>query len=89
MARNKSAEKRHRQSLKRRQYNRQFMARMRTFVKKARKAVEDSAAGAETAVREAQSVLARTAQKGVISKKAASRRIGRLAKALHAATKGA
>lgn len=87
MVRNKTAEKRHRQSLKRRDRNRHFTSMMRNAVKKARAAVEDNAEGAASAVREACSVIARVAQKGVIPKTTAARKISRLATALSKASK--
>lgn len=83
MANTKSAEKAARQSAKRQIANRVLLGGARTSVKKARLAIAsgDSAAATE-AVREAMSTLDRAAGKGVIHTNNASRRKGRLMKAL-------
>lgn len=81
MADHVSALKRNRQSLKRQARNRQVRARIRTFVRKAREALEGSdAAVATAAARTAESELARAARKGVLHPRTASRRASRLAK---------
>ncbi len=81
MANHKSAEKRNRQAQVRRLRNRMNKSRMKTELRKVNEAV---AAGAEddakVALRQAISVIAKTASKGTIHKKTASRKISRLTK---------
>lgn len=82
MANTKSAEKRHRQSLKRRARN----ITVRTNVKEAVKAARESIATKDTAkktdaLKVASKSLNKAASKGVIHKRTAARRISRLAKA--------
>ena len=79
MANHKSALKRMRQNAKRRAYNRMFRSRARTFVKRARLAIDtekpqDAVEATRTAMRE----LDRAASKGVIHKRNAARRKSRL-----------
>lgn len=79
MANHKSALKRMRQNEKRRAYNRMFRSRARTFVKRARLAIDtekpqDAVEATRTAMRE----LDRAASKGVIHKRNAARRKSRL-----------
>ena len=83
MANIKSQIKRNRQNEKRRIQNRIFRGRARTFVAKARTALE-SGNGEETqaAVLQAISELDRAATKGVIHKNNAARRKSRLMKRL-------
>ena len=85
MANTKSAIKRNRQNEKRRKRNRVYRGRARTFVKKARVAMENGdLEEARAATLEAISELDRAAQKGVLHKNNASRRKGRLMKQLAA-----
>jgi len=79
----KSQIKRNRQNEKRRVQNRIFRGRARTFVAKARTAL-DSGTGEETqaAVLKAVSELDRAATKGIIHKNNAARRKSRLMKRL-------
>jgi small subunit ribosomal protein S20 len=85
MANHKSALKRIRQNEKRREYNRAFRSRARTFVKKARTAIDGSdVQAAEEATRLAVQDLDRAASKGVIHKRNAARRKSRLMKQLNA-----
>lgn len=87
MANHKSAEKRHRQSLKRRTRNRSVKSAVRTALSKAQ---EDITAGSSSAVqtaRKAESALAKAAVKGVIHRKTAARKASRLAKASQRAKK--
>ena len=88
MANIKSQIKRNRQNEKRRIQNRIFRGRARTFVAKARTALE-SGNGEETqaAVLQAISELDRAATKGVIHKNNAARRKSRLMKRLAAVAK--
>jgi small subunit ribosomal protein S20 len=86
MANTKSAEKRMRQSEKRRARNRQARATMRTAVKKVRGAVDaGDATQAEAALKEAISVIDRSATKNVVHRNTASRTKARLTKAVRAA----
>ncbi len=89
MANHPSSEKRNRQRVKRTAANRATKSAVRTDLKKARAAVASTPAEAKAAVVVAESVLARAASKGAISKKAASRKTSRLAKALHKAVAAA
>jgi len=80
-----SAEKRNRQAQKRRARNVQVRTRVKSAVKKVRElAVKGDGAAAKTALTAAVSELSKAASKGVMHKNAASRRIGRLAKAVAA-----
>jgi small subunit ribosomal protein S20 len=82
-----SAEKRNRQAQKRRARNVQVRTGVKTAVKKVRElAGKGDGAGAKAALQEAVTALSKAASKGVLHKNAASRRIGRLARAV-AATK--
>ena len=80
MADHKQAAKRHKQSLVRRARNQHFKSSMRTYLKKARIAVEENASDADELVRKAVSVIDSVAQKGIIPKNTAARTISRLMK---------
>jgi small subunit ribosomal protein S20 len=81
----KSAIKRNKQNEKRRQRNRVYRGRARTFVKKARLAIDSGdVEAARAAALEAVSALDKAAQKGVLHENNASRRKGRLMKQLAA-----
>lgn len=83
MANHKSALKRIRQNAKRRDYNRAFRSRARTFVKKAKIAIGSSdVKSAEEATRLAIQDLDKAASKGIIHKRNAARRKSRLMKQL-------
>jgi small subunit ribosomal protein S20 len=74
-----SALKAHRQSLKNREHNRQFRARLRGALKSIRAAIDgNDLTGAKKALRETTSLIDRMASKGVIHKNAASRYKSRL-----------
>lgn len=89
MPNHKSAIKRMRQNEKRRLYNRNYRNRARTLVKKARVAISsDDTASAEVAVRMAIKDLDMAASRGVIHKRNAARRKGRLMKQLAAIKAG-
>ena len=79
----------HKQSLKRRARNRHIRATVKTFVKSVIEGLEESAAKGAEALDKAASVVARAGSKGVIHKKTASRKIARLSKAIHKASKSA
>lgn len=79
MANHKSAEKAHRQSLTRAVRNKARLSRVKTFVKKVDEAIDTkSQTAADTALRVAEKELMRGAQKGIIHKNAAARKISRL-----------
>lgn len=85
MANIKSQIKRNRQNEKRRVRNRIYRGRARTFVAKARVAIEgQDPETAKAAVAEAISALDRAAEKGIIHKNNAARRKSRLMKRLTA-----
>lgn len=80
MANHKSAEKRNRQSQERRLRNRMNKSRMKNVIRQVNEAI---AAGSEeeakAALQKAIPVIAKTATKGTIHKRNASRKISRLA----------
>ncbi len=83
MANIKSAIKRNKQNEKRRLRNRYYAGRARTFVRKARTAIEDGEVeDARQATLEAISALDKAAEKGILHKNNASRRKSRLMKHL-------
>ena len=86
MANHKSALKRIRQSLKRRDRNIAVRSRMRTIVKKFRKSVADGDANAQENLRAAEREIRKAATKGIIPARRASRTISRLAKSLNASS---
>lgn len=88
MANIKSQIKRNRQNEKRRVRNRMFRGSARTYVAKAREAIESgNSEDAQAAVMKAISQLDHAAQKGVLHKNNAARRKSRLMKRLSALTK--
>ena len=83
MANTKSAKKRIRSSLRRRERNRLFKVSARTHVKKARQLLaEGKLDEAEVVVRDASSTLDKAARKGIVHPRNAARRKGRLMAAL-------
>ena len=83
MANTASAEKRNRQAQKRRARNVQVRTGVKSAVKKVRELVEKGdVAGAKAALHAAEKALGKAASKGVLHRNAASRKIGRLAKAV-------
>jgi len=87
MAHSNSAKKRIRQNEKRRQRNRWRLRTMRGAIKKFRYHVtHDELDQARDALKECQKVIDRTAQKGVIHRNQASRRLKRLNAMLKAKT---
>jgi small subunit ribosomal protein S20 len=87
LARIKSGVKRHKQSLKRRIRNRHVRSTVKTAVKDVRSEIAGGAEKCAELLSNAASVLARAGSKGVLHKKTASRKVSRLAKAVHKATK--
>ncbi len=85
MANTKSAQKAVRKIARRTEVNKSRRSQMRTFVKRVELALEskDAAAAAE-ALKAAEPKLARAAQKGIVHKNAASRKISRLTKRVKA-----
>lgn len=88
MANHKSAEKRARQTLVRRARNRSYISGVRSAVKKFKTGLEDLKAGKLDEAQlvllmtSAQSSLQKAAQKGLIHKNNASRKVSRLALSL-------
>ena len=81
MANHKSAEKRNRQAQVRRQRNRSNRSKMKTAIKNLNEAIETgNGEEAKSALAIAVPVIAKTASKGTIHKKNASRKISRLTK---------
>ncbi len=81
MANHKSAEKRNRQAQVRRLRNRMNRKEMKTAIRKFNESIESgSTEENQEALRQVTKVIARTARKGTIHKKNASRRISRLAR---------
>ncbi|NOK21644.1 MULTISPECIES: 30S ribosomal protein S20 [Corallococcus] len=82
MANTKSAEKRYRQSLKRRARNVNVRTSVKDAVKSAREAIASKDGSKLTdALKAASKTLNKAASKGVLHKRTAARRISRLAKA--------
>ena len=85
MANIASAIKRNRQNAKRRAHNRHFRTSMRTQIKSLRSAIESGdAAAAKQILPSAVASIQKVAQKGIIHKKNAARRVSRLSKAVNA-----
>jgi small subunit ribosomal protein S20 len=79
-----SVEKRNRQSIKRRARNLTERTKVKSVVKKLREAITaKDAAKAKDALKAASKVLDMAASKGIVTRENASRRIGRLSKAVH------
>ena len=86
MANLKSSIKRIRSSRRRAEYNRIGRSTARTYIKRARRLIEEGKAEeAQEVVRKALSALDRAAQKGVIHRNNAARRKSRLVKQLNEA----
>lgn len=81
MANHKSAEKRNRQAQARRLRNRTNRSQLKTEVRKVNEAiVAGSEEQAKSALKDAISVIAKTASKGTIHRNTAARKISRLTK---------
>lgn len=84
MATHKSAEKRARQSAKRRLRNRGITSALRSRVKAVRDAIASGdREAAASRLREAEQALRKAASKGVLKKETASRQVARLAKSVN------
>jgi small subunit ribosomal protein S20 len=79
MANTKSAKKATRKIARRTDVNKSRRSRMRLYVRKVEDAITSGdAAAAQAALRQAEPELMRAAQKGVVPKNAASRKVSRL-----------
>jgi len=79
-----SAQKRHRQSLKRRDRNRAIKTRVHSAVKQAIQAIEGADANsAEQELRQATRVLSKAVGKGALHRNTVSRKVARLSRAFH------
>jgi small subunit ribosomal protein S20 len=82
--------KAHRQSLRHREHNRQFRARLRHALKSIRSAIDSNdLAGAKKALRDTVSLIDRMAGKGVIHRNAAGRYKSRISARLAAKSQAA
>lgn len=85
MANTKSAKKATRVAARRTKINKNRISRIRTYVRGVEEAIaKGDKAAAETALRTAQPELMRGAQKGIMHKNAASRKVSRLSKRVKA-----
>jgi len=88
VANTKSAEKRHRQSLKRRARNTHWKSPVKTAMKKVREATEaKDPTKAKDALKAAEKTLKKAASKGVIHARNASRHVSRMTKSVTAIAK--
>jgi len=88
--RHKSAIKRNRQNATRHDRNRVVRSRVKSDVRKVREAVDrQDLPAAETELRSAAKELSKAASKGILHRKAASRRIARLSKRVAALKRAA
>ncbi|MCH6546620.1 MAG: 30S ribosomal protein S20 [Deltaproteobacteria bacterium] len=84
MAVHKSVIKSHRQSLKRRARNQEIKSRVKTLIKKVRQSIDKKDhVTALTQLRDVNKVLDGAVNKGVLKHNTASRRMSRLARAVH------
>ncbi|HLB25320.1 MAG TPA: 30S ribosomal protein S20 [Nitrospirota bacterium] len=89
MANHKSAIKRNKQSVKKRERNRAAKGALRTVIKKFNTAVAKEPETAKELLEAAVPAIARAGSKGIIHKNNAARRISRLTKKLNKAGQGA
>ena len=90
MASHASALKAHRQSLKNREHNRQFRARLRNALKAVRASIDaNDLAAAKTALKQTISLIDKMASKGIIHRNAAGRYKSRLTTRLASKSKAA
>ena len=81
MANTKSAKKAARQTVRRTAVNKARRSHMRSSVRKVEEAIASgNKEAAQAALREAEPIIVRTAQKGMTHRKTASRKVSRLAK---------
>jgi len=85
MANTTSAKKAGRQTVRRTAVNKTRRTRLRSSVRKVEEAIASgNKEAASAALKKAEPVIARTAQKGVVHRKTASRKVSRLAKRVSA-----
>jgi len=85
MANTKSAKKAVRQTIRRTADNKARRSHMRGSVRKVEEAIASgNKDAAQTALKEAEPLMVRTAQKGLLHRKTASRKVSRLAKRVSA-----
>lgn len=85
MANTKSAKKAARQTIRRTEANKARRSRMRSYARKVEEAIAaGDKAAAQAALKDAEPVLARTAQKGLLHRRAAARKVSRLSKRISA-----
>jgi small subunit ribosomal protein S20 len=84
MATHKSAEKRHRQSEKRRERNKHWRSTVRSAVRRARATAVARDPEAAASVKQAESLLRRAGTKGILHPRTISRTVSRLHKLLGA-----
>lgn len=89
MANVQSAEKRNRQRIRRRQRNLMHLTKVRSYVKRVNASLAAKDGKAAEALEVAIRAIDKAAQKGVLKKETASRKISRLTKAVSAAGTGA
>jgi small subunit ribosomal protein S20 len=81
MANTKSAKKAARQTVRRTEVNKARRSRLRSSVRKVEEAIASgNKQAAQAALKEAEPVIARTSQKGIVHRKTAARKVSRLAK---------
>jgi small subunit ribosomal protein S20 len=81
MANTKSAKKAARQTIRRTEVNKARRTRLRSSVRKVEEAIASgNKAAAVAALKEAEPIIARTSQTGVVHRKTAARKVSRLAK---------
>jgi len=85
MANTKSAKKAARQTIRRTEANKARRSRMRSYARKVEEAIASGdKAAAQAALKEAEPVMARTAQKGLLHRRTAARKVSRLSKRISA-----
>jgi small subunit ribosomal protein S20 len=85
MNKHPSAQKRHRQSVKRQDRNQAIRSRVRTFVKRVRESIDaKNADEATTRLRSATRAIDKAVTKGVLHRNTAARKISRLTRAVRA-----
>lgn len=85
MANTKSAKKAARQTLRRTDANKARRSRMRGYARKVEEAIASGdKAAAQAALKEAEPVMARTAQQGLLHRRTAARKVSRLSKRISA-----
>jgi small subunit ribosomal protein S20 len=88
MANTSSAKKAARKMIRKTEINKNRRTRLKSEVRAVEEAIESGDAGkAAAALKAAQPLLMRTAQKGIVSKKTASRKVSRLTKRVKALAK--